>query len=90
MSMHLMQNKEESEILIRNQEILKMKGKEIKNTILRKVEKMRSMKNTMIMVNNGLNQKQRIIREEKTVRIKRENYSNNILLLKNSAARVSQ
>jgi len=88
--MHLMQNKEESEILIRNQEILKMKGKEIKNTILRKVEKMRSMKNTMIMVNNGLNQKQRIIREEKTVRIKRENYSNNILLLKNSAARVSQ
>jgi len=90
MSMHLMQNKEESEILIRNQEILKMKGKEIKNTILRKVEKMRSMKNTMIMVNNGLNQKQRIIREEKTVRIKRENYSNNIQLLKNSAARVSQ
>ena len=88
--MHLMQNKEESEILIRNQEILKMKGKEIKNTILRKVEKMRSMKNTMIMVNNGLNQKQRIIREEKTVRIKRENYSNNIQLLKNSAARVSQ
>ena len=67
-----------------------MKEKEIKNTILRKVEKMRSMKNTMIMVNNGLNQKQRIIREEKTVRIKRENYSNNILLLKNSAARVSQ
>jgi len=67
-----------------------MKEKEIKNTIPRNVEKMRNMRNTMIMASKGLNQKQRIIREVKTARIKKENYSNNIRLLKSSAARVNR